>query len=197
MINNIIYKIIIKINDIYKRFCRKMLNKKYYLRFKHSKGQIGKGVKFGNNVNISGIDNIKIGDNVHIGTGCFFRGEGGLKIGDNVIISRNVIIYTSSHNYEGKLLPFDSSYLFKTVEIGRNSWVGMNVTISPGTTIGEGVIIGLGSNVHGKIPELAIIGSEKPKIIKYRNKEHYYKLEKKKRYAKENGLSLNKEDDEK
>ena len=66
----------------------------------------------------------------------------------------------------------------------------MNVTISPGTYIGEGSIIGLGSSVFGEIPKLAIIGSGSPKIIKYRDKNHYYNLEKNKKYSKEDGIPL-------
>ncbi len=171
-----------------------------YQNFAHYKvltsgdGKIGKGVKFGKNVNISGISSVSIGNNVHIGTGCFFRGEGGLEIGDNVIISRNVIIYTTSHNYEGELLPFDSSFKKNKVTIGKNVWIGMNVTIAPGTKIGEGAIIGLGARVYGEIPPLAIVGIENPKIIKYRDKEHYLNLETNKKYAKENGIPLNEDE---
>lgn len=128
---------------------------------------------------------------MHIGTGCFIRGEGGLEISDNVIISRNVVIYTTSHNYEGKLLPFDNTFKKSKVKIGKNVWIGMNVTISPGTTIGDGAIIGLGTRLYGKIPELAIVGSERSMIIKYRDSSHYQKLEKGSQYAKEDGLSLN------
>jgi acetyltransferase-like isoleucine patch superfamily enzyme len=47
------------------------------------------------------------------------------------------------------------------------------VTISPGTIIREGAIIGLGSTIWGEIGNCQVIGSEKPKVIKLRNKIHY------------------------
>jgi maltose O-acetyltransferase len=76
------------------------------------------------------------------------------------------------------------------VVIKKNVWIGMNVTVSPSSFIGEGAIIGLGTRVYGNIPKLAIIGSDKTKIIKYRDESHYNKLENNQLYAKEEGLSL-------
>ena len=172
-------------------YIRDFENKRHYERIKNSKGEIGINVKFGKDVIISGVNKIKIGDNVHIGSGCFIRAEGGLIIKNNVIISRNVIIYTNSHNYSGDLLPFDNTFINKPVIINKNVWIGMNVTVSPGTIIGEGAIVGLGTNVSGKIPELAIIGNERPRILKFRNPDHYYNLDRNLKYAREDGKPLN------
>jgi acetyltransferase-like isoleucine patch superfamily enzyme len=133
----------------------------------------------GNNVMISGLENIDIGDDVSIGTGSFIRANGGLKIGSNVVISRNLVLYTTSHNYEGDRLPFDSTDIYNQVIIEDNVWIGMNVTISPGSIIREGAIIGLGSAVWGEVGKGQIIGSDRPKVIKYRDEGHYEKLRKK------------------
>ena len=70
-------------------------------------------VKFGYNMRIADIENIKFGKNVFIGEGAFIRAKGGIEIGNNVIISRNVLIYTISHNYEGKYLPYDDTLIEK------------------------------------------------------------------------------------
>lgn len=175
-----------KITNLRKRY----QNRYHYYCFKKSNGNIGNGVKFGEDVRISGYDSINIGNNVHIGSGTFISGEGGLIIEDNVILSRNIVVYTNSHNYEGGLLPFDSDHINKPVYIGKNVWIGMNVTISPGSKINEGAIIGLGSRVFGEIPPLAIIGTQKPRVIKYRNNEHYRKLEENNCYTKEDGKKL-------
>jgi len=133
-----------------------------------------------------GIENIKCGKNVFFGENAFVKAEGGLLIGDNVIISRNLVLYTHNHNYEGKFLPFDDTFKMKPVIIGSNTWIGMNVTIAPGTNIGEGAIIGLGANVFGHIPDFSIVGSN-GKIIGYRNKEHYNILVKDNKFADSNG----------
>jgi len=176
------------------KFKKKYNNLYQYYRFNKSNGSIGEDVNFGMNLKISGYNNITIGDNVQIGSGCFIRGEGKLVIEDNVIISRNVIIYTNSHNYEGKYLPFDDISVCSPVYIKKNSWIGMDVTISPGTVINEGAIIGLGTRVYGNVPALSIVGTSKLNIIKKRNKNHYNKLEEKKSYCKENGKQYIKND---
>ena len=45
----------------------------------------------------------------------------------------------------------------------------MNVNIAPGAVIGDGAVIGIGSVISGNIPENAIVGTQKPRIIGYRN----------------------------
>jgi acetyltransferase-like isoleucine patch superfamily enzyme len=183
----LVFKIINFIIKHYKVFELKHQNKALIKLILSRGGILGSHVKFGRNVVISGSSSIKIGNNVHFGTGGFIRADGGLTIGDNVIISRNVVLYTSSHDYQGKLLPFDSENIYKPVVIEDNVWIGMNVTISPGTVIREGAIIGLGSRIFGEVPSRAIIGSGEINIIGYRNKEHYRSLKNLKKFCKENG----------
>lgn len=156
----------------------------------NSGGMVGENFNIGNNVIISGTAHIKIGNNVSIGSGSFIRSEGGLEIEDNVIISRNLVLYTNSHNYEGKRIPFDETYVERPIVIEKNTWVGMNVTISPGSIIGEGSIIGLGSRIYGTIPKLSVVGIEAPKIIKTRNKKHYENRNKNKEYGDKDGKSV-------
>jgi acetyltransferase-like isoleucine patch superfamily enzyme len=191
MLSNILFKIITKLMKKYKKFEKREQNNIHYDNILKAGGRIGKGCKFGSNVILSGLNNIRIGNNVHIGTGSFIRAEGGLEIKDNTIISRNAVLYTTSHNYEGTLLPFDNTFTKRKVIIEENVWIGMNVTIAPGTIIGEGSIIALGSRIFGKIPKLSIIGDNGWKIIKQRNEKHYEQLKKNKNFACEDGYSLN------
>lgn len=186
MIIGFCYKIITRIIKLYISFEKKQQNISLKKIIFNNGGKIGRDVKFGHNIMISGSNNIKIGNNVHIGTGCFIRSEGGLNIGDNVILSRNIVLFTSSHNYKGELLPFDSNNINKPVIIEDNVWVGMNVTIAPGTIIREGAIIGLGSRIYGEIPTRAIVGSN-GNIIGYRDENHYINLKTLKKFCKENG----------
>lgn len=126
---------------------------------------------------------ISIGNNVHIGENCFIRGEGGLTIGDNTVISRNLILYTINHRYEGTLLPYDQELEKQTVTIGRNVWIGMNVCIAPGTTIGDGAIIALGAVVSGEVGPGEIVGAQRFRILKHRNNERYRELDEQQAYA--------------
>lgn len=144
---------------------------------------------------ISGLSSLEIGDNVHIGPNCFIQAKGGVKIGDNTHFSRNIVINSRNHQFEGQRLPYDDSMICKPVVIGKNVWVGMNVCIAPGTVIGDGAIIGIGTVVSGEIPPLAIIGNQKWRIIRYRDKEHYEDLDRKGAYGGTNGAKYEADSD--
>lgn len=153
---------------------------------------IGKGSYFwGKQHFISGKEFCEIGNNVHINDNAYIRAEGGLIIGDNTHISRNLLIYTINHDYNGECLPYDNKMIKKPVVIGKNVWIGMNVCITPGTSIGEGCIVGMGSVVSGNIPPLSIISSPKAVEVKKRDETHYTYLENAKRYGGINGNLIN------
>lgn len=154
-------------------------------------GVVGAGGTIGRDVNITGRRQLVLGSNVHIGSGAFIRADGGLSIGDNTIISRNLLLYTMNHQFEGDLLPFDSSASNKPVSIGPNVWIGMNVIICPGTEVGEGAVIGMGTVLFGKIPPLAVVGTSDWKVIKQRDADRYHDLKDKSAIAREDGLPLN------
>jgi maltose O-acetyltransferase len=150
----------------------------------------GKGTHVRGEFNIFGASEIALGSNVHIGPNAFIRGEGGLSIGDNTHISRNLVLYTVNHRYEGSRVPYDEELVAAPVTIGRNVWIGMNVTIAPGTTIGDGAIVGLGTSVFGEVPALAIIGSEKWRILGRREADRYHSLDQAGDYGGTDGRPL-------
>lgn len=148
----------------------------------------GPGTRIWGRASISGIQNVNLGKNVHIGAGAFIRAEGGLSIGDNTHISRNLLLYTVNHSYEGTRLPYDESVIHKEVRIGRNVWIGMNVCIAPGTEVGDGAIVGMGTVVTGFVPPLAIIGGQKWRIIGRRDSGRYEELENNRSYGGPSGV---------
>ena len=93
--------------------------------------------------------NITIGKNVFINSCCKFQDQGGITIGDGCLIGHNVIITTLNHVEEPSQR---QSILPISVCIGKNVWIGANVTIVPGVTIGDNAIIGAGSTVVKSIP---------------------------------------------
>lgn len=168
--------------------------KQYYTEFVYKKSfSIGEGVRINGKIKIHNFRGLVIGNNVHIGNNCFFNCEGGLIIGDNTHISRNVSIYSSSHNYEGRVLPYDQTLKTKPVTIGRNSWIGMNVSIAPGVQIGEGAIIGLGAVVNKDVNDGEIIVQTGFKNVSSRNMEHYKHLENNNLYGGASGIPISKE----
>jgi acetyltransferase-like isoleucine patch superfamily enzyme len=110
-------------------------------------------------------ENLSLGDKIQIGENCYFFCRGGLRIGDGTIISRNVTIYTASHNYKGTRLPFDDTYIAKEVVIGKCVWIGMNVNILPGVRIGDGAIIGMGATVAKEVLPGEIVGNVSHRVI--------------------------------
>ena len=125
----------------------------------------------------------KLSSQTELGYGCSFNGmivngNGKLVIGNFFHSGIECMIITQNHNYEGASLPYDRTYIKKTVIIGDCVWFGNRVTVVGNVTIGEGAIIAAGAVVTKDVPPLSIVGGNPAKVIKYRNKEHYYALKK-------------------
>lgn len=123
----------------------------------------------------------KIGGNVYLGSNTNFNGihifDGGqVRIGNNFHSGTNCMIITKYHNYEGDMIPYDNTYIYKDVEIEDNVWIGNNVIILGGVTIGEGAIIQAGAVVVKSIPPLGIAGGNPATVYKYREKGRYFAL---------------------
>ncbi|TLG71516.1 acyltransferase [Culicoidibacter larvae] len=107
--------------------------------------------------------NIKIGKNVFINAACMFQDQGGIEIGDGTLIGHNVVIATLNHNmrpkYRGNIIP-------KPVKIGKNVWIGANVTICQGVEIGENAIVAAGAVVTKSVDKNTVVGGIPAKFIK-------------------------------
>lgn len=108
--------------------------------------------------------------------GLHIYGKGKVVFGDNFHSGIECMIITHNHNYEGEAIPYDSTYIFKDVNIGDNVWLGNRVIILGGVTIGEGAIIQAGAVVVKDIPPCAIAGGNPATVFKYRDEKHYYDL---------------------
>jgi len=150
----------------------------------------------GENIRLNGVSiivggkNVSIDANVHIGDNAYIRGEGGLEIGRNTHISRNLVLYTHNHNYQGICLPYDNTFIYKPVKIGQNVWIGINVVILPGTIIEEGAVIGAGCVVSGKINKGEIVVANKPFNLKVRDIDHYNQLKTNNKFGGINGKPI-------
>ncbi len=157
-----------------------LLNNEYV---KRRFGYCGRGVRIHGRFRVTAPENLHLEDNVHINENAFIRAEGGLHIGANTHISRNLVVYTMNHQYEGECLPYDASKVLKPVRIGRNVWIGMSVIIIPGVTIGDGAVIGMGTVVTSDVPPLTVVGGAPQRVLKVRSEAHYRKLEQERRYG--------------
>ena len=124
----------------------------------------------------------ELGNNVNF-NGMKIQGHGKVIIKDNFHSGIDCMIITDIHNYDnGSAIPYDDTIISKDVTIEDNVWLGNKVIILPGVSIKEGAIIQAGSVVVNDIPKYGIAGGHPAKVFKYRNKEHYEKLKKEKKF---------------
>ncbi len=126
-------------------------------------------------------ENTILGKNVNF-NGFKVRGDGRLVIGDNFHSGPGILLITRVHNYKGEKIPYDETYIKKPIHIEDNVWIGARVIIVGEVKIGEGAIIQAGSVVVDDIPSCAIAGGHPAEVFEYRDKKHYKKLKKKKKY---------------
>lgn len=107
--------------------------------------------------------NIRLGRRVFINSGCRFQDQGGITIGDDCLIGHNAVIATLQHDIHpsrrGDLIP-------APVVLGRNVWLGANVTVLPGVTIGDDAVIGAGSVVTKDVPAASIAVGSPARVVR-------------------------------
>jgi acetyltransferase-like isoleucine patch superfamily enzyme len=89
-----------------------------------------------------------IGDRTFINSGAQIFSFKAVHIGDDCLIGDNCAIFdTNFHGvHEGE------TALVRPIVIGRNVWLGRNVTVLPGVSIGDHSVVGTGSVVTESIP---------------------------------------------
>ncbi len=102
----------------------------------------------------------KIGKRCFINYNLTIQDDAAVQIGDDCNFGPNVTIVTPVHpmlaEERREMLDRDGKRKHlcyaKPVKIGRDCWLGANVTVCPGVTIGDGCVIGAGSVVTRDIP---------------------------------------------
>lgn len=124
-----------------------------------------------------------LGSNVNF-NGLVINGGGKVTIGDNFHSGPDCLFICQNHNFnKGTAIPYDSTFVYKDIEIGDNVWLGSRVIVLGGVKIGEGAIIQAGSCVVCDIPAYAIAGGHPAKVFAQRDVAHYEMLKQQRKFV--------------
>ena len=93
---------------------------------------------------------------------------GGVHIGENTLIAAQTYIIDCDHGIKANELIQKQKNTVKEIFIGKDVWIGANVTVLKGSCIEDGAIIGAKSLVKGKIEKNVIAVGIPAKEIKRR-----------------------------
>lgn len=141
-----------------------------------AKGNSNRGIFIGDNVFIgrNTILSCKNGDieikgNANISFNCAIYSASSVVIEENVLVAAYTFFIGGGHTFTEKDKPvIEQESISKGIRIGKNSWIGADVSILDGVKIGEDVIVGAGAVVTKDIPNSTIAAGIPAKIIKNR-----------------------------
>lgn len=107
--------------------------------------------------------NITLGQRIFINSGCSFQDQGGITIGDDTLIGHNTVLATLNHGME----PDRRADMHPApIVIGRNVWIGSNVTVLPGITIGDDAVVAAASVVTRDVPARAVVVGSPAHVVR-------------------------------
>ncbi|GAA1800662.1 sugar O-acetyltransferase [Agromyces neolithicus] len=107
--------------------------------------------------------NITLGKRIFINSGCRFQDQGGVIIGDDCLIGHNTVLATLNHD----LAPSRRADMHPApIVIGRNVWIGANVTVLAGVTIGDNSVVAAASVVTKDVPENSIVVGSPARVVR-------------------------------
>ena len=115
---------------------------------------------------------VKFGKGVFINHSAILSASGGIEFEDGVQVAPGVRIATINHDFNER----HTKYTYGKVTIGKNAWIGLNVTICPGVTIGKYAVVAAGAVVTKDIPDYAVAGGVPAKVIKMQNPDEQKEL---------------------
>ncbi|WP_428943476.1 acyltransferase [Pantoea sp. FN060301] len=111
---------------------------------------------------------IKIGEDVSAGQGLHLVALATeLRIGRGTVISTNVLITNSDHDYKELGVPiYKQPMINKVTKIGDNCFIGAGAKILAGTQLGNQCIVGANAVVKGNFPDFCVIAGNPARVIK-------------------------------
>ena len=106
-------------------------------------------------------------DGVFINNSCSFNCMERIEIGAGTMMGEGVRFYDHDHTYTAERIE-KWQWTTAPVRVGRDCWIGSNVTILKGVTIGDNTIIGAGCLVRKDIPANSVVYNDGNLIVKER-----------------------------
>ena len=106
-------------------------------------------------------------DGVFINNSCSFNCMERIEIGNGTMMGEGVRFYDHDHSYTAEKIE-KWQWTTAPIRVGRDCWIGSNVTILKGVTIGDNTIIGAGCLVRNDIPANSVVYNDGHLIVKER-----------------------------
>ncbi|QPK79240.1 sugar O-acetyltransferase [Corynebacterium lizhenjunii] len=110
--------------------------------------------------------NLRIGQGVFINFNATILAQATVELGDRVMIGPNCSLITVGHPVNDHQMREGGWELAQPIRIGRNSWLGANVTVLPGVTVGENCVIGAGALVTKDIPDNSLVLGAPARVVR-------------------------------
>ncbi len=107
-------------------------------------------------------------DGVFINNSCSFNCMERIEIGAGTMMGEGVRFYDHDHIYTAETIE-KWQWTTAPIRVGRDCWIGSNVTILKGVTIGDNTIIGAGCLIRNDVPANSVVYQDRNLIIRERN----------------------------
>ena len=107
-------------------------------------------------------------DGVFINNSCSFNCLERIEIGAGTMMGEGVRFYDHDHIYTAETIE-KWQWTTAPIRVGRDCWIGSNVTILKGVTIGDNTIIGAGCLIRNDIPSNSVVYNDGNLCVKIRD----------------------------
>ena len=107
-------------------------------------------------------------DGVFINNSCSFNCMERIEIGNGTMMGEGVRFYDHDHIYTAEKIE-KWQWTTAPIRVGKDCWIGSNVTVLKGVTIGDNTIIGAGCLIRNDIPSNSVVYNDGNLCIKRRD----------------------------
>lgn len=106
-------------------------------------------------------------DGVFVNNSCSFNCMERIEVGNGTMMGEGVRFYDHDHVYTAEKIE-KWQWTTAPIRVGRDCWIGSNVTILKGVTIGDNTIIGAGCLIRNDIPANSVVYNDGNLVVKER-----------------------------